>query len=370
MLWHVLWKNKNTFSLTFTIGFSLLGILWQANPFSQGVSFFGRLADRLSGTMNASLSLPQFLWIQVATYRDLEDKYAKAVAQLETSKLEKDRFQQLEAENNRLRELLEYPKNTDYPEVRAEVLGVRINSINPRIMINKGSNHGIKPYMPVIIRTHNKNKEVIRAVLGTVALVTANTSVIQPLNHPAFRLGVRLSESNQWAVLSGNAGRFNEVILSYVADDPNPDKAIHSAAATEIIPGQEVVTSGQGGVFPPGLPVGYVTREGEREGEFRTVYLKTYSDITRTSDVIVLLKNPESWSDDWDKNTAWDEHLLTEFGPPQFPENTLVKKPEPSKTPVKKTETEEQNTEAGQPAAPAETGPRRLRNVQLPAGGN
>jgi rod shape-determining protein MreC len=370
MLWHILWKNKNTFSLTFTIGFSLMGILWQANPFSQALNFFGRVSDQLSGTINSSMRLPQFLWIKVETYRDLESQYQSAIAQLETYKLEKDRFNQLESENKKLRSFMEFPANPDYPEVRAEILGVRINSINPRIMINKGSNHGIKPNMPVIVKSFNKNKEVIRAIAGIVAKVDRTTSIIQPLNHPSFRLGVILTQSNQWAILNGNAGRFNEVLLSYMADDPDPEKAIHSGAAMEIKSGQEVVTSGAGGIFPPGLPVGYVLREGERDGEFKTAYVRTYADITKLSHVIVLQKNPEPWSAEWDSDFSWDEHLQTEFGPPRFPESTQVKKRVSPTTETKKEEKSEDpalqtDEKKSEPAA----GPRRIRNVTAPGAG-
>ena len=339
MLWHVLWKNKNTFSLTFTLTFSIVGIIWQKNPFSAGLGAIGKLADRLSGAMNASLEFPEVLWVELDRYRDLEKKYDSALKQLEAYKLEKDRFDRLVDENEKLRHQLHYDPLPRYPEIPAEVIGIRINSISPRIIINRGKRDGLAPFMPVIVQTYDLKGNLIRAVVGMVAHTDHSTSIVQPVNHPSFRLGVRVSDSRYWAILNGNSGNFNEVLLTYIAENSIPGLVAHSDSMVQIAAGQDVVTSGAGGIFPEGIPVGAIMRLGPENEKFKTAYVKTYASLSRLDNVLIIKKHPEKWAENSDRKISWEENLKTEFGEATFPEPE--KKSAPPTKPVRTSESRE-----------------------------
>ena len=83
MLWEILWRNKNTFSLGFTLSFSLLCILWQSNPFAQGMAYFGKMADRVSGALNSGLRLTGTLWVEIDEYRRVKEQLDAAQRRLE-----------------------------------------------------------------------------------------------------------------------------------------------------------------------------------------------------------------------------------------------------------------------------------------------
>jgi len=369
MLWDILWRYKNTISLTFCLSFSTLCMLWQTNPFSKGVAFFGKASDRLSGALNSSLRLPGTIWVELDKYRELEEKYAHAQSQIEQYRLEKDKFDILQRENDRLRNALGFAPNQDFPEVRAEVLGIRVNSISPRIIIGKGREDGLAPFMPVITRVHDSENNIIRCVVGIVASVDSNTAVVEPLIHPGFRLGVRMPEGSQWAIMSGNSGRVTEVLLTYLTTDSAPETATLSNAEVLIKPGLKVYTSGDGGIFPPGLPVGELTREGPRQGEFRTAYMRPYAPISTLDFVSVVLRPPAAWAEKWERDSNWEEHLQTEFGEPQYPDTPRRSRQAAPQTPIP---AQEQEKEPGEVRPPENqpTGPRRIQNVQVPSPGN
>ncbi len=375
MLWNILWRNKNTFSLTFTISFSLLGILWHSNPLSWGVGFLGKLTDRLSGALNDSLQLPGTIWVELDKYRELQKRYEQAQKTLEQYRLEKDKFDRLKEENEVLRQAMDFQPRREFSEVKAEVLGVRINSISPRIIISRGSEDGVEPFMPVIARSYDTEQNLVQAVVGVVASVDSTTSIVQPLIHPGFRLGVRIPENSQWAILSGNSGNISEVLLTFLSKETSPLMVVHSETNLELTPGQTIVTSGAGGIFPPGIPVGTLIREGKRNGEFKTAYVRPFATVGSLDIVTVVLKRKTQWTEQWNTKIEWDKNLVTEFGKPVYPRNTR-RKPAPARprktaprvTEQKEKPEEETETPRNQ-SEPRQPRPRRIQNVNIPAPG-
>ncbi len=403
---HVLVQNRNAASLTFCVAFSMMCILWQSNPFAQGVGYFGKLADRISGTLNSGLRFTGTLWVELDKYRELEQRYDNAQAALEEYRLEKDKFDFLREENDKLRTALRFDPLPGYKEVRAEVLGIRLNSISPRIIIDKGSADGIEPLMPVLTRAHDPDNNLVRCVVGVVAAVDSNTAVIQPLTHPGFKMGVRIADNEEWSILSGNSGRVTQVQLTYLTSDfaggeatrasedrrqvnaPDSGAGLQKEEEKEkragiLRQGQIVYSSGAGGIFPPGIPVGTITDEGPREGEFKTVFVAPLAPISSLDIVSVVLKKPSEWSEAWDREARWEDHLETEFGAPEYPEVTRSrqqKQEEPAEKAVQEDNSAEDSTPAGtapatdsskQPeTAPAEDNedrrPRRIENLNLP----
>lgn len=367
MLWDILWRNKNAFSLTFCIAFSVISILWQRNPFAQGIGYFGRLADRLSGALNSGVRLTGSLWVELDKYRELEQRYEQAQKTLEEYRLEKDKFDLLRLENQKLREALSFPVASDYEEIKAEVLGVRLNTLSPRIIINRGRAQGVAPLMPVVTRAHDADQNLIRCVVGVIASVDENTSVVQPLIHPSFRMGVRIAESGEWAILSGNSGRAAQTLLTYVTTDSAPDRAFLSHAEIDIRKARLVYSSGEGGIFPPGIPVGRIVAEGPRDGEFKTAYIAPIAPITNLDIVQVIRKRPEPWSAQWDQAERWEEHLETEFGPPVYNEATLRQQARPDQRNRGANENAAEGANGG--AEPPPTGAQNGAQTQPPAGG-
>ena len=326
MLWDVFSRNKNVFSLGFCISFSLLCLFWEGNFLNRGLSFFGSISDRVSGFLSSTLSFTGEIWVELDKHRELEKRYEQAQKRLKESRLEKDRFDRLERENERLRKQLELPRQNDFPEIQAQVKAIRLNTISPRIIIGKGKKHGIELYMPVITRAHDNQQNLVRAVVGMIVAVDDYNAVVQPLTHSGFRMGVRLPKRGQWAILSGNSGSSRETLLTYLSASAQENRATFSHSEINLELKSTVVTSGAGGIFPPGIPVGKVLRKGEQEGEFKTAFVQPYVEVDRLDFVIIILKKPEKWTPEKNTHRNMDEHLITPFGEPIYPEITRKKR--------------------------------------------
>ncbi len=364
MLWEILWRNKNLLSLGFCLSFSLFSIAWQKNPISHTLSYMGRVSDRLGGFFSSSLDFTGTFWVEFEKYKKLKKRYEQAQKMLEHYRLEQDKFEYLRLQTNGLRKILSFQSLTEYPEVKSEVLNIRLDAISPRITIGKGKQDGIAPLMPVITRTHDHQQNLIRAVVGIVAIADNTTAVIQPIIHPNFRIGVRVQKTKEWAILSGNSGRYGETLLSYITTDFSPEGALITQSEAPLIANAKIYTSGGGGIFPRGIPIGIVSGTGRRVNDFKTAYVKVFADISRLEYVSVIRKKADTWSKYQDEDARWQEHLQTEFGAPEYPRITRSKKSKKRKPRLKKKKTKT-------PSAPSEDKkstpkiekPRRIQNL-------
>ncbi len=367
MLWDILWRNRNTFSLSFCLLFSITGMVWQSNPLTGVVGFFGKLADRMSGAINSGVSLPGDAFKRISQYTDLQARYNKALEQLEANRNNIDKYEQLKRENDRLRAALNFPPHSEYEEVKAEVLGIRLNSITPRILINRGSDHGLAPFMPVYTYTTDEHKNLIRSVVGIIAVADRTTAIVQPLQHPDMRLGVRIVSTGQWAILEGDSENLRRLKLRYITRDAAPDSTVFKDPLPDVEK-SAIITSGGSGIFPPGIPVGQITQKGEideENGGFLTAYARPYADLDRLDYVIVMKKKPDAWGPLMKREYSLIDNLETEFGSPVYPELPEEKKPaKPQRSQKPRQPEKPEKPQEKKPETPAETPGRRLKNLQ------
>lgn len=319
MLWDIIGRYKNHVSLSFCVIFSLTSIVWHSkrNPFAKTASYIGTGADRISGVLNSGFQLTGVLWVEIAKYQELESRYEQAQKTIEKYSLEKDRFDSLRLENDRLRRILSFSVKDEYPEVKAEVLGIRLNSISPRIIINKGEEDGIRPFMPVYTSAFDSENNNIRAIVGMVALTGKHISVIQPIIHPDFSIGIRIPASGHWAILSGNSRKKGRMVLSDLSDQSIEPTAIRKDQVF-LSNDRIVITSGGDGIYPAGIPVGILEKKISELNDSTVAYVKPLVPISRLDFVHVVIKSPEKWAENWQKKINWEEHLETEFGPPVY----------------------------------------------------
>lgn len=143
----------------------------------------------------------------------------------------------LQAENAQLRELLDARKRLNIELAAAEVLYAARDPFTRKVVIDRGSQHGVRAGQPVV-DDRGLVGQVTRAYpwLAEVTLVTDKGQFVPVQN---VRNGLR-------AVLSGT-GSDGALELRFIP--LNADFQI----------GDELVTSGIDGVYPPGLPVARVT---------------------------------------------------------------------------------------------------------------
>ena len=182
--------------------------------------------------------------------------------------LEKDRFDTLylQTENNQLQEILELDKTTSYSTVGAKIMLDKNSPYLNSVVINKGSNVGIKLGMPVL----NKGN-----LVGRIVEVNYISSRILLLNDLNSKIPAVISPSGEQAILSG-IGQKNPT-LEYLPD------------GFQNVDDLTVYTSGKDGVLFPGISIGKIIRDEDDESDEGRIRVKLFSDPTQVLYVNVVL---------------------------------------------------------------------------------
>ncbi|MCS7206141.1 MAG: rod shape-determining protein MreC [Leptospiraceae bacterium] len=296
MLWEYIYRHRVALSLSFFVLFSLVNIIWQKNLFTNTSVYVNKIVEQTNYIFKSFISFP-FTFIQrISEYSELKQKYEKALEEIEKYKSQKEQLEQLLIENEKLRRMMNFEPLQTYPEEKAQVLGIRLSSVTPRIIINKGRRHNIEPFMPVIGITTDENQNPIRAVVGIIAKVQENSSIVQPIQHPQSKIGVRIDTTNQWGILEGSTFSFDRLRLKYISSYVDK-KSVYFFDTYQEIQKSRIVTSGNEGIFPPNIPIGRVISDIEQdEHNFSIAYVEPYIKIDSLDYVIVLIKKPEDWS--------------------------------------------------------------------------
>ncbi|MCK4708687.1 MAG: rod shape-determining protein MreC [Gammaproteobacteria bacterium] len=137
------------------------------------------------------------------------------------------------AENSRLRQLLGSSRKLSDEVIVAELLSVDQNPYRQLIELNKGSLDGLQDGQAVIDDY---------GIMGQIIHVGHNSSTVKLISDPEHVIPVQFIHSGMRSVAFGN-GNTDELELRYLPATANVKK------------GDELVTSGLGGRFPPDYPV-------------------------------------------------------------------------------------------------------------------
>ncbi len=187
------------------------------------------------------------------------------------------RFEALEAENRRLRELLDSSFKVEGRVLIAELLAVDMAPFTRRLTLNKGSRNDVYRGQPVLDAA---------GVLGQVISVTPLTSTAMLITDPSHALPVAVNRNGLRAIAIGS-GESNRLELSHVPN--NADIAV----------GDLLITSGLGGRFPEGYPVARIVRiERNPDQPFARVYAEPTGNLESSREVLLV------WRDEARQETA------------------------------------------------------------------
>ncbi len=185
----------------------------------------------------------------------------------------------LQAEVARLEDLLKMPPYADYRSEYARVVRRDFSGWWQRLVIRKGKNYGIPVGAPVIFSG---------GVVGRVTEVYAYTSVVELISSPGVRLAAVIDGETQPISFQGGVNPAFDTPKGVIEFVPL------NVFASSTMP-KRLVTSGLGGVFPPGLGLGTVTRvEASADGLFKTGEVELDPRLHSLTEVTVLVPlNPQ-----------------------------------------------------------------------------
>lgn len=200
--------------------------------------------------------------------RENNEELSTRVEQLEQRELS---TQAMERENARLRALLDLREANDWESVGANVVAFTPSNFEWTITIDVGSDDGVAEDMPVVEGA---------GLVGKVIQVTSGSSRVLLAIDPNFSAATRSAATGDIGVVTGQGSD----LMRMVADDPD----------ATVDDGAEIVTNNyEFGVFPHGIPIGIVERDGDTATQLNeTALVRPFVDFDRLSHVLVIKQFP------------------------------------------------------------------------------
>jgi rod shape-determining protein MreC len=227
------------------------------------------IADTLRRTVLAPL-----VWLQTRAEegRTSRMRFRTVIAQRDSAAYVAQFLPSLRAENERLRQLLKLSHRVTRTYIPAEVLHQPHATDGRMLLLSAGSRQGVAPFNPVLAP---------EGLIGVVLSVTPTSSVAMTWSHPEFRVSAFTVGGDALGVVAPSADvRSAEGSLE-----------LRGVPYRDSIPlGTLVLSSGLGGVFPKGIPIGTVTGTVREEAGWERVYrLRAAANPGSAAHVLVLV---------------------------------------------------------------------------------
>jgi rod shape-determining protein MreC len=219
-----------------------------------------KLMTRLTGAVTS-------LWKGYFFFVGLREENLKLQSRVEELSIDNNRYKEMLAAYERLTHLLEFRQNLPGKVVASRVIGRDPTGWFRSIIIDKGHSDGIEINMPV---TH------AFGVAGRVVAVSRNYSKVLLIIDQNSSVDCLIQDTRERGMFKGlSAGVCR---LDYVTK------------STTAKPGDTVVTSGLGGVFPKGLPLGEIVSVKEAQGSlFKKINVRPLLDFSKLEEVLVVM---------------------------------------------------------------------------------
>lgn len=272
-----LWRDKRFWVI---VGLALLSLLvgiqhnravqrGTANPLAEAVMV--AVAPIQSAIRSTSTFLSDFGY-GVLHGRRLREENRRLREQIEALQSAQVAQEELRQENERLRHLLAMKPSTKAHPLVARVLALQPSTYFHTLIVARGKADGVRPRMVAVTD---------RGLVGVVYNVTRHTAHVLLITDPNASVGARIQRAESRAVGVCRGRGEDYVMLIFLAKD------------ADVRPGDVVITSGLGGVYPAGIPIGTVEEVLEqRQTGMREAKVRPFVDTMRLEEV--LLYPPEA----------------------------------------------------------------------------
>lgn len=259
--------SRYTWWIAAMVGLALLltimGQVGVLNPFQ---NLFLKAAAPVEGGLNAVFEPVATFLSDAGSLNDLRDENARLRVENEALRNKVTNLQQDAEQVNELKQALNIMQATSADtKIATSVLGRDNSPFTDVVSIDKGSNAGIKVGMVVLSSQGS--------LIGTVISVTADTSLVRLITDSKSRVNAEVQETKALGIVKGSPGRGLSFDLSQA----------------EAKVGDTIVTSGLGGNYPPGVPIGTVSDvSGTNQDLYRKIAVEP---LVRVSTARTLLVN-------------------------------------------------------------------------------
>jgi rod shape-determining protein MreC len=209
----------------------------------------------------------------VTTREALRADKTKLEAELRVAQFRLQRYEALEAETQRLRALRDSTAGVTDRFVVGDVMDVDLDAFRERVLVDKGAGDGVYVGQAVLDSG---------GVFGQVARVGQLTSEVILVSDPAHAIPVQINRTGLRTIALGT-GDLSRLKLPYLP------------TSADIIVGDLLVTSGLGGGFPAGYPVGTVAEvKRDPAQSLADVEVKPAAALDRSRELMFVWLKPQA----------------------------------------------------------------------------
>ena len=209
----------------------------------------------------------------VSSRETLRADKAKLEAELRLANFRLQRYEALEAESQRLRALRENTAGVANRFVIGNIMDLDIDAFRERVLVDKGARDGVFVGQAVLDAG---------GVFGQVARVGELTSEVILVSDGTHAIPVQVNRNGLRTIAVGT-GDMTRLKLPYLS------------TSADVIAGDLLVTSGLGGGFPAGYPVGTITEvKRDPSQSLAEVEVRPAAALDRSREVMFVWLTPET----------------------------------------------------------------------------
>ncbi len=232
------------------------------------------------------LPIQLFYWADdaLSSQKTLLEKNREFEARHLENRVQLQKLDIIEKENDRLRKLLSaIPKTTERLLI-SEIINVDVDPYRQLIILNKGSNNEVYQGQPIIDA---------QGIMGQIIHVGPLSSTAMLITDASHAIPVQVNRTGLRSIAFGS-GKIDQLNLR------------HLPHSVDIQVGDLLITSGLGGTFPPNFPVAIVSKVERPAGEqFSLIEAKPHAQLEKSREVLLVWRNKTGAASD--KNDAADK---------------------------------------------------------------
>ena len=268
-----MYKNKKAEIAGIVITIIILILIVVLSNVDSGTSFIENAASKLVMPVQNGLTYLKnkisgnsTFFTDINNLKQENEELSQRNSELEQSLRE---LESIKSENEILKEYLGLTeKYGEYKTVPAYIINKDISNYSKTVVINVGSDDGIKENMTVIAD---------QGLVGHVISVTSDTAKVRTIVDTSSSVSCLLSTTDESIVCKGTLEEDSALRAMYIPDDDG------------IIQGDSVETSGLGGIYPKGIHVGSIKRVVNTQNAMdRYAIVETAVDFDKLDTVLVI----------------------------------------------------------------------------------
>jgi rod shape-determining protein MreC len=236
-------------------------------------------ADFVQSPVTSISSSISNYFTSISTLRSAQSENDVLKQRVQELEVELKQKEELAAENTRLKAFLQLKEQSKYKVLTAQIIGRDPSVWFDSSIVNRGSLDGVGLNMPVVTDG---------GLVGRVTAVSPLTSQVDLITRDKSGLGAVIGQIGESSALGVVSGTSKKDLLEMK----------HVPGYTDVQIGQSVFTTGQDGIFPPGLKIGEIV--DVVRGSATTphqILIRPAAKLSSMQEVGILLYEPPARTD-------------------------------------------------------------------------